>query len=49
MQNNVVCNASPLIFLAKIGMLETLLFELLEKGYRIKEELFLEFIKKIRD
>lgn len=29
--------------------LETLLFELLEKGYRIKEEIFLEFIKKIRD
>lgn len=29
--------------------LEILLFELLEKGYRIKEEIFLEFIKKIRD
>ncbi len=28
--------------------LEALSFELLEKGYRIKEELFIEFLKKLR-
>lgn len=31
-----------------IKTLETLSLELLEKGYRIKEELFIEFLKKIK-
>lgn len=33
--------------LEKIKM-EALLFELIEKGYRIKEEIFIEFLKKLR-
>jgi len=69
MQGDVVCDTSPLIFLAKIKRLgfldiyslyvpsqvetdrktlEAISLELIEKGYRIKEELLVEFLKRVK-
>ena len=56
---DVVCNASPLIFLAKIkrlNLLDTCVLHIpaqveseIRKGFqRIKEEVFIEFLKKLK-